>query len=330
MKSPLVITMGEPAGIAAEVTIKSWLAAKTEKLPCFYIIGDIEYYRDQSKLLGIDIKIIEISSPIEANQAFDHGLPVLPLKLPNKPIAGKLDKNNSNSVIKSIDMAVEHVQNLQAGAVITNPIQKSILYDVGFRHSGHTEYLGELAGKDISPVMMLACDNLRVVPITIHMSLAEAINSLCIDDIVKIAKITAMSLKDSFNIDNPKLAIAALNPHAGENGAMGDEEITIIKPAVDKLRALGIHITEPLPADTLFHMDARKKYDVILCMYHDQALIPLKTIDFFGGVNITLGLPFIRTSPDHGTALDIAGKGIACAKSMIIAIQQADFLSKSK
>ena len=327
---PLAITMGDPAGIATEVTIKSWLAARHENLPCFYVIGDIDHYHDQSKLLGLDIKLIAISSPIEAKQAFNHGLPILSLRLPNKPIAGKLDKNNSNSVIKSIDMAVEHVKNSQAGAIVTNPIQKSILYDVGFCHSGHTEYLGELAGKNISPVMMLACDNLRVVPVTIHMSLADAIKSLCINDIVKIAKITATSLRDNFNIDNPKLAIAALNPHAGENGAMGDEEITIIKPAVDKIRDLGIDVTEPLPADTLFHIDTRKKTDAVICMYHDQALIPLKTIDFFGGVNITLGLPFIRTSPDHGTALDIAGKGIACAKSMIIAIQQADFLSKNK
>ncbi len=327
MKLPLAITMGDPAGIAAEVTIKSWLAAKHQNLPCFYVIGDIDHYRDQARLLRLNIEFGKISSPTEANEIFNHCLPILPLKLHNKAIAGKLDKNNANSVIKSIDMAVDHVKRLQARAIITNPIQKSVLYGIGFHHSGHTEYLGELAGDGMSPVMMLACDSLRVVPVTIHLSLLEAIKSLCIDDIVKIGKITAMSLKNNFNIKKPKLAIAALNPHAGEGGTMGNEEITIIKPAVDQLRALDIDVTDPLPADTLFHPDARQKFDAVLCMYHDQALIPLKTIDFFGGVNITLGLPFIRTSPDHGTAIDIAGRGGASAKSMINAIKQADFLS---
>ena len=328
MSLPLALTMGEPAGICGELTLKAWQAAQTQPLPYFYVIGDVDYYLSQIEALGLDIAIQEISSPDDAKDVFPKALPVLALTLPNKPIAGKLDPTNSQCVIDSIATAVTHIKQGKTAGIVTNPIHKSALYEIGFKHPGHTEFLAELADNKTKSIMMLACEGLRVVPVTIHLSLIEAIQSLKTSEIVAIGKITAKALKDAFGIENPCLGIAALNPHAGENGTMGSEEITIIQPAVDKLRALGINVSNPLPADTLFHKAARKNWDAILCMYHDQALIPLKTIDFPGGVNITLGLPFIRTSPDHGTALDIAGKGIANAESLIYAIKQAGSMVK--
>jgi len=328
MRLPLALTMGEPSGICGELTLKAWLKSKSQSLTCFYVIGDLEYYQEQSTLQGQKVDCVEISNPADAIDIFPDALPILPLKLPAKPVLGQLNPANSQCVIKSISMAVAHVQDGVAAGVVTNPIHKAALYDIGFKHPGHTEYLAELAGGSAKSVMMLACDDLRVVPVTIHLSLLDAIQSLGTEEIVNIGKITAKALKDNFAIQNPRLGMAALNPHAGEDGAMGCEEITIIQPAVDKLRASGINVSDPLPADTLFHEQARKNWDAVICMYHDQALIPLKTIDFSGGVNITLGLPFIRTSPDHGTALDIAGKGIADAESLINALKQATKMSK--
>lgn len=203
------------------------------------------------------------------------------------------------------------VQAGAAAAVVTNPIQKETLYAAGFRHAGHTEFLAELAGGNVHPIMMLACPELRVVPATVHRSLRAAIEMVSVDLILTAGRITAHALRQDFGIADPILAVAGLNPHAGENGSLGSEEIEIILPAMEILRAEGIDVRGPMPADTMFHARARAKYDAALCMYHDQALIPLKTIDFDGGVNVTLGLPFVRTSPDHGTALDIAGTGVA-------------------
>jgi 4-hydroxythreonine-4-phosphate dehydrogenase len=214
--------------------------------------------------------------------------------------------------------------------MVTNPIHKATLYDAGFRHPGHTEYLAARAGIAGEPVMMLACDELRVVPVTIHLALREAIAALTADAIVHCGRIAAAALREQFAIARPVLAVAGLNPHAGEDGHMGREEIDIVGPAVARLRADGITVNGPAPADTLFHARARRGYDAVLCMYHDQALIPLKTIDFDGGVNVTLGLPFVRTSPDHGTAFDIAGTGKANPASLIAALRLAGTLAHNR
>jgi len=232
-------------------------------------------------------------------------------------------------VIAAIADAVGFVKSGRAAALVTNPIQKETLYAAGFSHPGHTEYLAELAG-GVTPVMMLLCQDLRVVPVTIHRSLSESIAGLNTAEIVTVGRIAAASLKRDFGIARPRLAVAGLNPHAGEAGTLGREEIDIIAPAVRELQALGIDARGPAPADTLFHAAARARYDAAICMYHDQALIPLKTIDFDRGVNITLGLPFIRTSPDHGTACDIAGKGVANPASLIAAIAIAGELAKRR
>jgi 4-hydroxythreonine-4-phosphate dehydrogenase len=214
-------------------------------------------------------------------------------------------------------------------AVVTGPINKAALYGAGFAFPGHTEYLAELTGST-SPVMMLSIEGLRVVPVTVHLPLAAAIASLSAAKIVSATAILARALRDDFGIDAPRIAIAALNPHAGESGTLGREEIDIIQPAVEELRAKGLQINGPLPADTLFHATARAGFDAVVCMYHDQALIPLKTLDFHRGVNTTLGLPIVRTSPDHGTALDIAGKGLADPSSLLAAMRLADRMARTR
>ena len=232
-------------------------------------------------------------------------------------------------VIKAIADAVGLVQARRAAALVTNPIQKETLYQAGFPHPGHTEFLGELAG-GARPVMMLVCPELRVVPVTVHMALAAALKALTREEIVAVGRIAAKALRNDFGIARPRLAVAGLNPHAGEHGTMGSEEITTVEPAIAALCADGIDAFGPLPPDTMFHAGARKNYDAALCMYHDQALIPLKTIDFDSGVNITLGLPFIRTSPDHGTACDIAGKGIANPASLLAALDLAAAMAERR
>jgi 4-hydroxythreonine-4-phosphate dehydrogenase len=243
---------------------------------------------------------------------------------------GQPARENAAAVVDSIKQAVGLVQAGKAAAVVTNPIHKQTLYDGGFRFPGHTEYLADLAGGGITPVMMLACPGLRVVPVTVHLPLARVPAALTTAAIVHAGKITAAALRDDFAIARPRLAVAGLNPHAGEGGALGSEEIDIIAPAIDALRAAGIDVASPAPADTLFHPQARAGFDAALCMYHDQALIPLKTIDFDHGVNITLGLPFVRTSPDHGTAFDIAGTGRASPASLLAAITTASAMATAR
>jgi 4-hydroxythreonine-4-phosphate dehydrogenase len=233
-------------------------------------------------------------------------------------------------VLESIDRAVSLARAGRCRAVVTNPIHKTTLYEAGFPHPGHTEYLAEGAGLDDPAVMMLVCEQLRVVPVTVHVSLIEAVALLRTDAIVHCAKRCAESLAADFNIAGPRIAVAGLNPHAGEDGNLGREEIDIIAPAVAALRRDGIEATGPLPADTLFHADARRQYDAVICMYHDQALIPLKTLDFTGGVNMTLGLPYVRTSPDHGTAFDIAGTGKADPTSLIAALELAARVARNR
>lgn len=324
---PLALTMGEPAGIGGELALKAWLARDRATLPAFFVIDDPERLRAIARDLGLAVVVRPISAPEEARKAFASGLPVLlqPLVVPVAP--GKPDPANGPAVIASIRRAVELALAGDAGAVITNPIHKKSLYDAGFHYPGHTEFLAALVPGTPAPVMMLAIPDLRVVPVTIHSSLGKALASLEPNAIVHCGKVTAAALKCDFGVPMPVIAVAGLNPHAGEEGSLGREEIEIIQPAIDLLRAAGIKALGPLPADTLFHPRARARYHAALCMYHDQALIPVKTIDFEHGINITLGLPFVRTSPDHGTAFDIAGKGTASAESLIAAIRLAGEMS---
>ena len=258
---------------------------------------------------------------------FADALPVLPVRLAAPPAPGHPNPANARAVVESIERAASLTLQDQAGAVVTNPINKAALYQAGFAYPGHTEFLAELTGAAGQQIMMLASPHLRVVPVTVHASLRASIAMLTTDMIVAAARTTARALRRDFGIASPRLAIAGLNPHAGEQGALGDEETTIIAPALAALRAEGIDVAGPWPPDTMFTPAARQRYDVAICMYHDQALIPLKTLDMDHGVNVTLGLPIVRTSPDHGTAYDIAGKGVADPSSLIAAIELAASLA---
>tara|TARA_B100000686_G_scaffold321733_1_gene374735 strand:+ start:1063 stop:2079 length:1017 start_codon:yes stop_codon:yes gene_type:complete len=320
---PIAVTMGEPGGIGGEISLKAWLRRHELKLPPFFLIDDPDRLNSISSQLNWDIPIKAIRKAKDALALSVSALPVFPIKLKAKAIPGQARTENASAVLESIRYAVNFVQKNEAGAIVTNPIQKKILYDIGFEYPGHTEFLANLAQITKPPVMMLACNSLRVVPVTIHQALAEAIQSLNQEKIITAAEQTILSLRQDFAIKRPHLMIAGLNPHAGENGSMGREEIDIIGPAIKHLKRAGHSITGPAPADTLFHDRARQNYDAAICMYHDQALIPLKTVDFRSGVNITLGLPFIRTSPDHGTALEIAGTGTADESSFVAALQAA-------
>ena len=322
MTLPLALTMGEPAGIGGELTLLAWLKRGKEGLPPFFALDDPARLERLAAALGWTVPLRVIAEPAEAVAVFPEALPVLPVALATRVTPGRPDPSNAPAVLCAITTAVSLIKAQRAAALVTNPIQKKVLYSAGFRHAGHTEFLAELAG-GAAPVMMLVCPGLRVVPVTIHLPLREAVAALSSEKIVAAGRITAAGLARDFATSRPRLAVAALNPHAGEDGALGREEIEIIAPAVSLLRSAGIAADGPLPADTLFHPAARQRYDAVLCMYHDQALIPLKTIDFAGGVNVTLGLPFIRTSPDHGTALDIAGTGKADPSSLIAALKLA-------
>ena len=330
---PLAVTMGEPAGIGGELSLKAWLARTRETRP-FLVLDDPGRLEALARDLGLAVPVKEIAGPDEAIAAFQSALPVLPVRLRVPARAGHPNPANAPATIAAIERAVALAMASEIAGFTTNPIQKKTLQDAGFPHPGHTEFLAELAArpaaKPVDVAMMLACPELRVVPVTIHLPLAEAVRVLDAVAIVRAGRITAAGLKALFGIARPRLAIAALNPHAGEQGAMGDEETRIILPAIETLRRDGIDVRGPAPADTLFHPAARATYDAALCMYHDQALIPIKTIDFSGGVNVTLGLPFVRTSPDHGTALDIAGTGRADAGSLIAALAMADDMARRR
>ncbi|MCR4378357.1 MAG: 4-hydroxythreonine-4-phosphate dehydrogenase PdxA [Rhodospirillales bacterium] len=319
--SPLALTMGDPAGVGGDITLKAWL--KRDVCPPFFVIDDIERLTALAARLNLNIPIHAIDSPAQAMDIFTTALPILhqPLAVPSIP--GKPDAANARATLAAIERAVALVQSGQAAAVVTNPISKDVLYGAGFKFPGHTEFLAHLAGGGAQPVMMLACEKLRVVLATVHVSLKDAIAQLSTDGICTIARITHAALKRDFAIADPVLAVAGLNPHAGEGGAMGREEIDIIAPAIRHLQNEGINAQGPYPPDTLFTSKALPTYDAALCMYHDQGLIPLKTLDFERGVNATLGLPFVRTSPDHGTAFDIAGTGKASELSLIAALNMA-------
>ena len=326
---PLVLTMGEPAGIGGELAFAAW-SRRAAGVPCFALLDDPARLYALARRLGQDIPLRPIVTMAEAPTVWNTALPVLPIALAGPVVMGRPDPINAGAVIEAIERAVQLVSAGEASAVVTNPIQKQVLIGAGFRHPGHTEFLAELAGPGTVPVMMLTCPGLRVVPITIHQSLKSAIQDLSIDKIMVAARITAAALARDFGIKRPTLAISGLNPHAGEGGAFGREEIEIIAPAIEQLRREGFVIEGPLPADTMFHVRARQRYDAALCMYHDQALIPIKTIDFERGVNVTLGLPFVRTSPDHGTALNIAGTGKASPESLIAALVVADEMAHTR
>lgn len=325
MAKPLALTSGEPAGIGPDIAIAAWLRRKELDLPPFYLLGDRAFFAERAKILGLQVELAD-AVPEEASAAFAKALPVVATGEIATARPGQPDDTSATAALASIRQAVDHVRRGRAGAVVTNPIAKSVLYRAGFRHPGHTEFLAELAATDghtPQPVMMLWSPALAVVPVTIHISLREAIAQLSSDLIVTTVRIATAALKARFGLANPRLVVSGLNPHAGEEGSLGTEERTIVAPAVEMLRAEGIEIRGPLPADTMFHDAARKTYDCAICMYHDQALIPVKTLAFEDAVNVTLGLPFIRTSPDHGTAFDIAGTGRASPSSLIAALRLA-------
>jgi 4-hydroxythreonine-4-phosphate dehydrogenase len=309
--------MGDPAGIGGEIALTAWASARVAHP--FFLLDD------PARLAAIPgaPPVEAIASPAEAAAAWPRAVPVLPEPLPAAPVPGRPDPANARAVVAAIERAVALARTGEASAVVTNPINKKALYEgAGFAFPGHTEFLAHLGGVERT-VMMIAGPSLRVVPVTIHVALRDVPGLLTEALIVETARITAEALARDFGIEAPRLALAGLNPHAGEEGAMGREEIEVIAPAVARLRAEGIDARGPLPADTMFHAAARARYDAALGMYHDQALIPVKALDFERGVNVTLGLPFIRTSPDHGTAYDIAGKGVADPTSLIEALNLA-------
>ncbi|MFC6488776.1 4-hydroxythreonine-4-phosphate dehydrogenase PdxA [Nitratireductor sp. GCM10026969] len=319
---PLAVTIGEPAGIGPEILIAVW-QSRSETLPAFYVLGDAALIAARARRLKIDVPIAE-TTPEEAAAHFGSALPVVALENRLEDAPGNPSGVNAAGVIEAITRGVEDVLGGRAAGLVTCPIAKKPLYDAGFRFPGHTEFLGHLAekatGVPATPIMMLAGPELRTVPVTVHQPLKEVAASLTREMVERAGEIVGRDLAERFAIPSPRLAVAGLNPHAGEGGAMGSEDADIIAPAIAALREKGFDAFGPLPADTMFHAAARRKYDVALCMYHDQALIPVKTLAFDETVNVTLGLPFIRTSPDHGTAFDIAGKGLARPDSLVAAI----------
>jgi 4-hydroxythreonine-4-phosphate dehydrogenase len=323
---PLALTLGEPAGIGPDITLVAWRRRAELRLPPFYLLADPQLLLRRAAQLGLDVPIAR-AVPETAAALFANALPVADLNLDVSAQPGRPDSSSAAAAIAAIRRAVEDVLGGAAGAVVTNPVAKNVLYQSGFAEPGHTEYLAKLTegltGEHLRPVMMLWSPELAVVPVTIHLPLKEVPQRLTVDLLVETARVVARDLQTRFAIARPRLAVAGLNPHAGEEGALGDEDRTIVQVAVERLAAEGFDIRGPLPADSLFHPAARSRYDAALCMYHDQALIPIKTLAFDRAVNVTLGLPFVRTSPDHGTAFDIAGSGRADPGSLVAAIHLA-------
>jgi len=324
-RKALALTSGEPAGIGPDTALAAWLRRAELDLPPFYLLGDRTWFAERARLLGLEVGFAD-ATPVNAVAAFATALPVVATGATATARPGQPDDNSAAAALAAIRHGVDHVRSGRATAIVTNPIAKSVLYRAGFRHPGHTEYLAELAADGKAPpqpVMMLWSPALAVVPVTIHLSVREALDTLSTGLIVSTARIAVADLKARFGLAHPRLALSGLNPHAGEDGSLGREDIEIVAPAVEALRNAGIHARGPLPADTMFHAAARQGYDCAICMYHDQALIPIKTIAFDDAVNVTLGLPFVRTSPDHGTAFDIAGTGRANPSSLAAALRLA-------
>jgi len=327
---PLALTLGDPAGIGPEIVVKAWSELRRSG-PSFVVVGD---YQALASASGAS-KVRRVLSPTDALAVFEDALPVLDLPLKGRVVAGQPSPTAAPAIIRWIETAAGLALSGAVAGVVTAPIAKAPLYEAGFKFPGHTEFLGELTQAATfdgarGPIMMLVAQDLRVSLVTVHSPLAKVSGLLSVEAIVNAGLVTVQALRIDFGIDEPRLAVAALNPHAGEGGGIGREEIEIVEPAVRALRDLGVDATGPYPADSLFHEDARSRYDAVLCLYHDQALIPVKMLDFWGGVNVTLGLPIVRTSPDHGTAFDIAGRGLARADSLIAAIRLADQISRAR
>jgi 4-hydroxythreonine-4-phosphate dehydrogenase len=321
MSAPVALTLGDPSGIGGEIALGAW--ARLGGAFPWFLIGDRDHMGRLARYAGVPLR--EIAEPAEALVP-GGGLPLLHHPLAATAIPGKPDPANAPAVVAAITRGVELVRGGAASALCTNPVSKQVLHaGAGFAYPGHTEFLAALCGAP-RPVMMLAGPDLRVVPVTIHIALAQVPAALTAPLLEETLRITRQALAADFGLPAPRIAVAGLNPHAGEGGSMGREEITLIAPLVERLRAEGWAITGPHPADTLFHAAARARYDVAVCMYHDQALIPVKTIGFERTVNVTLGLDFVRTSPDHGTAFDIAGQGRADPSSLVEALTLAHAL----
>ncbi len=324
---PLVLSLGEPAGIGPEVIGKAWSNLKGETP--FFVVGDARLLAAQG------VPVAEILYPPEASGVFGRALPVLHHPAPAPVTQGSPDVRNAGVVADWIERAVNLCLSGEASGLVTAPIAKAPLYAAGFRFPGHTEFIAELSADapfagTRGPVMMLTARDLRACLVTIHVALDQVPELVTVERVCRTARVVHEALRRDFGIARPRLALAALNPHAGEGGALGLQEIDVLKPAAHSLRTEGIVITDPLPADTMFHDEARATYDAAICLYHDQALIPVKTMDFWGGVNATLGLPLIRTSPDHGTGFEIAGKGLARPDSMIAAIRLATEMAAAR
>jgi 4-hydroxythreonine-4-phosphate dehydrogenase len=332
MPQPLALTLGEPAGIGPDITFAAWRRRAELELSPFYLLADPSFVARCAERIAPDLAIAVVE-PATAAVAFDRALPVVDIGVAVSAQPGHPDQSSAPAAIAAIRRAVADVGAGVASAIVTNPIAKNVLYRSGFAEPGHTEYLPKLSeestGVPVHPVMMLWSPELAVVPVTIHLPLREVIIKLTTDLVAETGRIVARDLRERFGIAHPRLAVAGLNPHAGEEGALGDEDLTVVRPAVERLKAEGIDARGPLPADTLFHQAARASYDAVLAMYHDQALIPIKTLAFDHAVNVTLGLPFVRTSPAHGTAFDIAGTGRADPGSLIAALALAARLSSA-
>lgn len=326
MIPPLAIAMGDSAGIGPEITAKAWEARESAGLAPFFAIGD-----PRALAVVWDGPVALISNPNEAAAAFSAALPLLAVPNNGEVTPGQPDDSSARAALQALEMSVGLTTAGAASGIVTAPVSKSQLYGVGFTHPGQTEFVAERCGVAAeNAVMMLAGPTLRVVPLTIHIGIADVPAALTIDLILSRARVTARALQRSFDIERPRLAFAGLNPHAGEDGALGREELDVIIPAIEILREEGIDAVGPFAADTMFHARARANYDVALCPYHDQALIPVKTLHFDDGVNITLGLPIVRTSPDHGTAFGIAGTNQAHPGAMIAAIRMAAQAAQSR
>ena len=329
---PLALTLGDPAGIGPDVTLLAFAARNREAIPPFVLIGDETVLAERAETLGLSIPIAKVAAPADAAQIFPDALPVLPIAVSGSVVPGQPSLEAMDAVKRSIETAVGLVQEGEARAVVTNPVSKSHLYRAGFAFPGHTEYLASLASGDATPllpVMMLVAGPFKVVPTTIHIPLKDVERTLTRDLLAETIKITDRDLRRFFGYDRPRLAVSGLNPHAGEQGSLGSEEVKIIEPVIVEAQAQGLDVSGPYPADTLFHEAARQRYDAAICMYHDQALVPFKTLAFEEGVNVTLGLPFVRTSPDHGTAFDIAGTGKTNPRSLIEALRLASAMSET-
>jgi 4-hydroxythreonine-4-phosphate dehydrogenase len=323
---PLALTLGEPAGIGPDLALSVWRRRSELDVPPFYLVADPDFLKFRAEHLRLDVPVATVT-PRTAAAAFGSALPVVAIDVPVTAAPGRPDRSSAPAAVASIRRAVADVMAGSASAIVTNPVAKNVLYNWGFAEPGHTEFLAtlvhEATGTTLRPVMMLWSPELAVVPVTIHLPLKEIFKQLSVELVVDTGRIVARDLAKRFGLPHPRLAIAGLNPHAGEAGTLGEEDGAIVAPAVARLVADGIDARGPLPADSLFHAQARATYDVALCMYHDQALIPIKTLAFDHAVNVTLGLPFVRTSPDHGTAFDIAGTGRADPTSLVAALRLA-------